>query len=119
MDNFNKLISFVLGLVIVIVFFAVVTGKINLGKRTTIFSKKTTITPSPISKIEINENKTIINNKNKNQNTQTPTKNNYYLTSDQKTNPKTIPATGISTFFIPSIFLVGASGWFLKKTGKK
>ena len=30
MDSFNKVISFVLGLVVVLVFFAVVTGKINL-----------------------------------------------------------------------------------------
>lgn len=29
MDSFNKIISFVLGLVVVLVFFAVITGRIN------------------------------------------------------------------------------------------
>ncbi|PJA55225.1 hypothetical protein CO165_04710, partial [Candidatus Roizmanbacteria bacterium CG_4_9_14_3_um_filter_33_18] len=51
MDSFNKVISFVLGLIVVLVFFAVVTGKINLKSKTsTTSTSKSTITPTPIQK---------------------------------------------------------------------
>lgn len=111
MDNFNKLVSFILGLVVVIVFFAVVTGRLNLGKYTPSFAKKTRITPtpSPVSTVKIEEKTT------PNYSSNAYYSNTYY----SKTNPKNIPATGVPTFFIPSVVLAGASGWFLRKSGKK
>jgi hypothetical protein len=98
MDSFNKIISFVLGLVVVVVFLAVISGRLNLG------SKKASPTPTPtptptvagtsISKVTIS---------------QTPI-NNYQ-------NPKTIPSTGPELLF-PLVFSSFLSGLYLKKTGK-
>ncbi len=111
MDNFNKVVSFVLGLVVVIVFFAVITGKLNLGKFTPSFAKKTTISPTPktTSTVVIEENTS------NNTNTKTTT----YKVNNYLTNTKSIPATGLPTFFIPSVFASGLAGFFLRKTGKK
>lgn len=106
MDGFNRIISFVLGLVVVIVFFAVVTGRINfkgglpkLTGATATPTKSASTTPTPISKIVI------------------PTgsygsyKNNGKATS--------IPATGLPTLFVPSLIAGALGGAFLRKTGKK
>lgn len=106
MDSFNKVISFILGLVVVIVFFAVVTGRLKIGKfNPQVFSKKLTPTPTPISSINIPST----------DQAQTTTKYNNYKTQ----NPKTIPATGIPTFFIPSLIGGALGGSFLRKAGKK
>ena len=43
MEGLNKIISFVLGLVVVIVFFAVVTGKLDLKSKLTKTTKSQTI----------------------------------------------------------------------------
>lgn len=107
MDNFNKVISFILGLVVVIVFFAVVTGRLKIGKfNPPVFSRKITPTPTPISSVNIpsttSENKTI-------------GENNNYKTQ----NTKTIPKTGLPTFFIPSLISGALGGFFLRKAGKK
>ena len=124
MDNFNKVISFVLGLVVVLVFVAVISGKINLrGKSTTpsttaktgtLFgfnlNKKTTPTPTskPVSSITIND--------------KTTTKaNNYgsYSASGKTTTPTTIPSTGLPTIFVPLMLVGSLGGSFLSKVGKK
>ncbi len=44
MDQFNKAISFILGLVVVAVFIAVASGRINLKDRLTLFSRSSTNT---------------------------------------------------------------------------
>ena len=94
MDSFNKIISFVLGLVVVVVFLAVISGRLNLG------SKKASPTPTPtVAGTSIS--KAIIS--------QTPI-NNYQ-------NPKTIPSTGPELLF-PLVFSSFLSGLYLKKTGK-
>ena len=134
MDNFNRVISFILGLVVVIVFFAVVTGKIKLpGKTTSFFAAK----PTPTPKV----NSTAINNKNQADNiidsqkqinsdisNQKPSNktnkynnpvNNNYQTNNNSSNIKTIPATGISTFFIPALLFGIVGGSFLRKSGQK
>jgi len=105
MDSFNKIISFVLGLVVVIVFFAVVTGKINLKtgfpklapKKTT--TPTATLSPTPISKITVNEktNETLSYGKYEN---------------SQKT--ASIPETGISSLFLPALLSGAVFGSFLK-----
>ena len=123
MDSFNKVISFVLGLVVVLVFFAVVTGKINLKSKTSPSSpvqknsggffglfKSASPTPALIptstpSSITIN---TSGNNVYK-QNNQT----------SQYSNAKSIPSTGLPTLFIPILFSGLVGGSFLRKAGKK
>jgi len=129
MDSFNKVISFVLGLVVVLVFFAVVTGKINLKSKnnTTLasaitptptqdsggffsFLKRATPTPTPTtesSSIDIDTN---------------TSKNNSYKQNNQvssQSNAKSIPSTGLPTIFIPLLFSGLAGGGFLSKIGKK
>ncbi len=108
MDSFNKVISFILGLVVVIVFFAVVTGRVKIGKfNPPVFSKRLTPTPTPTPISSINIPST--------DQPQTTTKYNNYKTQ----NPKTIPATGLPTFFIPTLIGGALGGSFLKKAGKK
>lgn len=114
MDSFNRVISFVLGLVVVLVFFAVVTGKLKLpGKFSSPFAK-TTPTPTPISTVKIDEQTesgtggSVLGN---NYKAQTPTKT--------PTKPGSIPATGLPTLFIPSLLAGGLGGAFLRKAGKK
>lgn len=49
MGDFNKIISFILGFIVVVVFLAVITGKLNFRKQLTSSSKitvTTTLTPS-------------------------------------------------------------------------
>lgn len=108
MDSFNKIASFVLGLVVVIVFFAVVTGKIKLGKYTPSFAKKPT--PSPSSSVVI---------ENSNTKTGTVNKSNTSKTNLYTTTPKKIPSTGVETIFIPSLLISALGGSFLRNTGKK
>ncbi|KKQ24526.1 MAG: hypothetical protein US40_C0003G0068 [Candidatus Roizmanbacteria bacterium GW2011_GWC2_37_13] len=111
MDSFNKVISFVLGLVVVLVFFAVVTGRLKLpGKFSSPFSKITikptaSPTPTPISTVKIDgQGGSVLGNNYKAELTKTPTK------------PGTIPATGIPTLFIPSLLAGAVGGLFLRKS---
>ncbi|MCX7881044.1 MAG: hypothetical protein N2482_00820 [Patescibacteria group bacterium] len=46
MENFNKIVSFILGLVVVVVFLAVISGKINLKKVAPGLANKNTPTPT-------------------------------------------------------------------------
>lgn len=104
MEGLNKIISFILGLVVVIVFFAVVTGRINLkniGKKNTIATVSITPTPKAISSIKI-----------------TPI-NNSYSSSTKSTSPSSIPSTGLPTIFIPTLLAGLFGGSMLRKTGKK
>ncbi|MEK7109670.1 MAG: hypothetical protein AAB876_00455 [Patescibacteria group bacterium] len=117
MDSFNKVISFVLGLVVVLVFFAVVTGKINLKSKTSSTTassstgffnfKKTTPTPTPTSTLK--PSPVTINT-----NTSTGV-NNVYKTSTAKS----IPSTGLPTIFVPLLFSGLVGGSLLRKAGKK
>ncbi len=108
MDSFNKVISFVLGLVVVIVFLAIISGKIDLRKRITgitstkststglsLFGSKPTTTPKP---------------------TVTPTQKST-STYNQYNNqiPKKIPATGSPTIILSLLFSSLAGGVYLRK----
>ncbi|MEK7633594.1 MAG: hypothetical protein AAB437_02005 [Patescibacteria group bacterium] len=109
MDSFNKVISFVLGLVVVLVFFAVVTGKLNLtGKPSSTTASKTNS----------------FFNFGKTSPTQTPTptkKPPSIVIIDTNGNqiPKSIPSTGLPTLFIPTLLSGLIGGNFLRKAGKK
>ena len=102
MEGLNKIVSFILGLVVVIVFFAVVTKRIdlrNIGKKSNTTATSISITPTPksISSIKI-----------------IPT-NNTYNTST----PSSIPSTGFPTIFIPTLLAGLFGGLKLRKMGKK
>lgn len=132
MDSFNKVISFVLGLVVVLVFFAVVTGKINLKSKTGSVSNAT-LTPTPIQKnstgffgffkstsptptpTTTQKPSPITINTNTNGN------NTYkqYNQTSSSTTPKSIPATGLPALFIPILFSGLVGGSLLRKSGKK
>ncbi|MGB9707174.1 MAG: hypothetical protein ACPL1D_00250 [Microgenomates group bacterium] len=105
MDNFNKVISFILGLVVVIVFFGVVTGRINLKNKIPLISSKQTgritptpsLSPTPISTVKISNNSST---------------NNLYQT--KKVN--SIPATGSPTEILLIIPALSTLGFWLKST---
>jgi len=114
MDSFNKVISFILGLVVVLVFFAVITGKLNLSKIKTSVSKGATPTPkvspspTPISTVKIPSG-------------QTTSTNNYasYNTSGKTMSTSQIPSTGLPVIFIPTLLAGVLAGSFLRKIGRK
>ena len=124
MDNINKLISFGLGLIVVVVFLAVVTGKINLGKNITKLTGKTSPTPTKTKTTTSNE----MNNYKDSTAKITPasslivqdTTNKAYSTyqTGEKA-PSTIPATGVPTLLIPLLLSGIGSGVLLKKIGKR
>lgn len=118
MDSFNKVISFVLGLVVVVVFLAILSTKFNLnqkllplvgGAKATPTPTKT-LTPSPTSL-------TIVTG------FPTPTGMKPYQTNttviNQTGGATTIPKTGVETVFLPLVISAFAGGFLLKKTGKK
>ena len=129
MDSFNKVISFALGLVVVLVFFAVVTGKINLKSKTATTATNSVVTPTPVQKNDggffgLFKSATP---------TPTPTqkpsvsttsevsKNNIYAQNNQTTtssSAKSIPSTGLPTIFIPMLFSGLAGGSLLRKAGR-
>jgi hypothetical protein len=124
MDSFNKVISFVLGLVVVLVFFAVVMGKINLKSKTTAnVNSKTIISPTPAKK----NTSGFFSFLKKVSPTPTPTQkplssiiiNNNENNTYKNTSPKSIPSAGLPTIFIPILFSGLAGGSFLRKIGKK
>ncbi len=107
MDNFNKIVSFVLGLVVVIVFLAVITGRLNLRSRIISGGK---ISPSPsLSVVPTHPypSTTVMG--------QNPQPTNSYSSKPITT----IPSTGSPTLLLPLLFSGAASGFFLKKAGKK
>lgn len=57
MDQFNKAISFILGLVVVAVFIAIASGRINLSGKLP-FSSKSTITPTPTPVVQVKQKQT-------------------------------------------------------------
>ena len=121
MDSFNKVISFILGLVVVLVFVAVITGKLNLkskssstsAPKTTSFfnfgrvSPTPTPTQKPSSTIKV---ETGVNGNN--------VYKQYNQTSKTST-AKSIPSTGLPTLFIPALLSGLIGGSFLRKAGKK
>ena len=124
MDNLNKLISFGLGLIVVVVFLAVVTGKINLGKNITKLTGKNSPTPTKTKTTTSNE----MNNYKDDTSKITPastlivqdTKNkttNTYQAGEKA--PSTIPATGAPTLLIPLLLSGIGGGALLKKIGKR
>ncbi len=112
MDNFNKVISFVLGLIVVVVFLAIVTRRIDLKNKISIFNfgAKLSVTPTP----QTQGTKTEI----------VPTgqagSNRYQVTppTAMKQQAKSIPSTGPELLF-PLALSSLLGGLFLKKRVEK
>ena len=127
MDSFNKVISFALGLVVVLVFFAVVTGKINLKSKTSTTAAKTTITPTPTQKnsggffgfFKSSTPTPTPTTKSSSSNTEETGDNNVYKQNTTTSSAKSIPSTGLPTLFIPMLISGLAGGSLLRKAGKK
>ena len=111
MDNFNKIISFVLGLVVVIVFLIVIGGRFNLKERVKDFGSQKKLSPTPTIIIGQYSSPTPSAIKASGQGT-----TNTY-TSSQKT-PTTIPTTGFPTLLLPALFSTLYLGIYLKKKNK-
>lgn len=108
MDNLNKTISFVLGLVVVLVFFAVISGRINLKGKIPFITKSTTPTPTPTKTVE-----TLSNQADKISNEKNSYKSNVIKT------PTSIPQTGSPTLLIPILISGLGSGIMLRRTKGK
>lgn len=127
MDNFNRILSFIIGLVVVIVIVAIIANRINLGRRVSTLSqslKRPSVTPSLTPK-----NKGLEIPYQSKSPTPTPTQkmvasNNttggtYQTKGGLSTQPQKIPSTGASSLLIP-LSLAGAFiGSKLKNSGKK
>lgn len=124
MEQFNKVISFVLGLVVVAIFLAVATGKINLKGKLFPFSSgassSKSVTPSPTkaptttSKLNQTSGTTQTTKGGIPVSTNTP---NYHSYSSVG-NVSNIPSTG-PELLIPIAVSAFVGGSFLRKTGKK
>lgn len=110
MDSFNKIISFVLGLIVVIVFLAVITGRFNLASRLK-GGGQAKISPPPTvaAKQYISPTTTMPG--------ETGKATNRYSTTPKT--PPTIPATGSPTMLLPFLFSSLSAGLYLRKRGKR
>jgi len=129
MDNFNKVLSFILGLVVVIVFFAVLTGRISFKNQFPFIVSKTnsmdrsnkttptpnlTLTPTPVSSLVVSSKKSSSSTDSKSVTLED--KNSYY--GRYQTTNKTInsiPSTGSPTFLLPVFISLLGIGFYLKK----
>lgn len=114
MDNFNRILSFIIGLVVVVVIVAIIANRINLGRRVSTLSnslRKTTTTPSPSQAPTVSPTPT--------QKVVASSNSGYQTKGGASTPPKTIPQTGATTLLVP-LSLAGAFiGLRLKNSGKK
>lgn len=136
MDQFNKVLSFVLGLVVVAVFIIVASGKFNLKGFTFLKPKvETNITPRPTSKPWFSFNKPTVTPTTKPtpKVTPQPTANptftprptsytggynpNYHSYSGSSA-PTSIPNTGVPLILFPLLGTSLLTGIFMKKKGK-
>lgn len=130
MDQFNKALSFILGLVVVAVFIVFASGKIKLGslklpKMNTTAKISTTPSPKPtakpISTMKVNSNGTVVSTTKGSINTTTPvpTYNYSYHSYSGKGVPASIPNTGVPIVLFPLLGSGMATGFFLRSKGKK
>jgi len=134
MEQFNKALSFILGLVVVAVFIVVASGKfnikgVNLSKTNTTTGIQPTITPKPTSKPWFSWSKPVVTPTAKptikptNQPTTitqvyTNTDPNYHSYSGTNT-LTSIPSTGIPIVLFPLFGTSLLTGIFMRKTGKR
>ena len=134
MEQFNKALSFILGLIVVAVFIVVASGKFNIKgltipKANTVSNNVLSPTPQPTSKPWFSFGqpkatptpaiKTITTLSNKSsviiQNQQDP---NYHSYLNQNT-PTAIPNTGVPIVLFPLLGTSLFTGIFMRKAGKR
>lgn len=119
MEQFNKVISFVLGLVVVVLFLAVATGKINLKGISSPFSKNTsTVKITPTSTPAPKKNSSTAQNSGSQGTSMSPSTSNVNYHQYSPGTLNTIPSTG-PEFLIPLIASSLFGGLFLRGKGKK
>ena len=116
MQNFNKILSFILGLVVVVVFVAVLSGRLNLGLRDRLAgdtnTQKETLTPTPKKEDAKKAGQTSTA---KPDTTSSSTKGEI-----RKASPvKEIPATGAPIAAVVVAFPALAAGMYLARFGKR
>lgn len=111
MDNVNKIISFVLGLIVVIIVLLLVTGRLGVFKGGQFFAARgSTTTPTPTKSATVTNKNVKV--------TPTPRRlaqNIVSVTPAQSGEIKTIPSTGTPTgiLFLSGVVFVG--GLYLRK----
>lgn len=120
MDNLNKIISFILGLAVVVVILVILATKFNLRERILPLSSnnntKVTTTPTPTLTSKA-KTKVVTNNPTV---TNAPSSYHAYNTvAPQPDKVTSIPKTGAPTLLIPITLLSFMTGVYLSKRGKK
>lgn len=136
MEQFNKALSFILGLVVVVIFIAVATGKINLkgklgptptgsnkitptvSQSKTIALKQTTQKVQPTTVKSATSNQQAKQPVTSNQAIKTPTNPNYHRYGQSSGTVAAIPSTG-PELLLPLALSSLLGGSFLKRLGKK
>ncbi|PIR79678.1 MAG: hypothetical protein COU25_04100 [Candidatus Levybacteria bacterium CG10_big_fil_rev_8_21_14_0_10_35_13] len=113
MGNFNKVLSFILGLVVVIVFVIVLSKRLNLQSKFIPFSNNTTPTPTVVQTAE-KESKEVVEKKPEIKFTQPDEQTNQ----ETITQVKTIPETGPSSSLLLLYGSAGTIGFLLRKIKK-
>ena len=117
-SDINKVLSFVLGLIVVVVFIAIVMGKFKLGNGLSFLSKnKSKVTPplsATVTPLVKTNNKVTINYP-----TTTPVTTKYMANGSNTqiagSKVAAIPTTGAETMILPGAFSLLGAGIFLKK----
>ncbi len=109
MEGANKIISFILGLVVVVVFFAVITGRLKLGNFRLPIAKGLSGTPTASITPEATTSPMKPVTK------QTSYQPYQKITPKIGVSTKTIPNTGAPTLLLPLAFSALGSGIFLRK----
>lgn len=138
MENFNKVLSFVLGLVVVIVFVIVLSGRLNLrsgilgdrsqpkvtatvtptptqGEKRSFFSRlfSRRATPTPTQTVKVSPTPIVIGQNNQPvPTTQTPTQTKGGVQTEKVTE---IPATGLPSLILPLFGSSALLGIYLRK----
>lgn len=139
MDQFNKALSFILGLVVVAVFIVVASGKFKFGNLKLPNAKtsakvsitptvsptpskksvKPTVTPISTMKVASNGKITVLTAGKAQLLTPTPAYNETYHSYSGKGVPAAIPSTGVPIVLFPLMGSGLVTGLFLKSKGKE
>jgi len=119
MENINKLISFILGLIVVVIFIAILTGRIKLPrpgfltKSSATSTPRTSPTPTPGRRI------TIVNPTTGSATGQDVNAPYHSYVSDSRTgNLQQIPNTGAPTVLLPAFLTALVGGSYLRRKQK-
>lgn len=112
MEDFNKILSFILGLIVVVVALVVIARRYDFTKKLLPFSSsaKVTVTPTPTGKVisEVVVGQPEVNGQS--------TTNKYQVNQYQSTKtPSTIPSTGSPTLLLPAFLSSFFLGMRLRK----